>query len=86
MKKVKLSLCLIKHYAIKTYGGVDVKSHIFLTPALVGEEWSASCSGPFTSGTHLIGDWVGLRAGLDVVEKILDSTGTQTLTPQSSSP
>jgi hypothetical protein len=23
-KKVKLSLCLTKHYAMKTYGGVDV--------------------------------------------------------------
>jgi hypothetical protein len=23
-KKVKLSLCLIKHYAMKAYGGVDV--------------------------------------------------------------
>jgi hypothetical protein len=24
VKKVKLSLCLIKHYAMKAYGGVDV--------------------------------------------------------------
>jgi hypothetical protein len=24
IKKVKLSLCLIKHYATKTYGGVEV--------------------------------------------------------------
>jgi hypothetical protein len=23
-QKVKLSLCLIKHYAMKTYGGVEV--------------------------------------------------------------
>jgi hypothetical protein len=29
---------------------------------------------------------VDLRAGLDDLEKIRDATGTQTLTPQSSSP
>jgi hypothetical protein len=34
-KKVKLSLCLIKHYAMKAYGGVDEQNHIFLTSALV---------------------------------------------------
>jgi hypothetical protein len=28
--KVNLSLCLIKDYAMKTYGGVDVWIHIFL--------------------------------------------------------
>jgi hypothetical protein len=39
--KVKLSLCLIKHYAIKAYGGMDVQIHIFLISALVGGEWSA---------------------------------------------
>jgi hypothetical protein len=45
--KVKLSLCLTKHYAMKTSGGVDVKIHAFLTTALVGE-WSASRSCRFT--------------------------------------
>jgi hypothetical protein len=40
--KVKLSLYLTKHYAMKTYGGVDVQIHVFLTSALVGGEWSAS--------------------------------------------
>jgi hypothetical protein len=39
---VKLSLCLIKHYAMKAYGGVDIWIHIFLTLAIVGSEWSAS--------------------------------------------
>jgi hypothetical protein len=33
-----------------------------------------------------IGVWVGPRAGLDDVEKILAPTGTRTLTPPSSSP
>jgi hypothetical protein len=46
----------------------------FLTSALVGGEWSASRPGRFTPGekapgTHWIGRWVGLRAGLDYMEK-----------------
>jgi hypothetical protein len=45
-----------------------------LTSALVGGEWSASCSGLFTPrerapGTHWIGGWVGPRAVLDAVVK-----------------
>jgi hypothetical protein len=76
---------------MKAYVGVDVEIHIFLTSALVGGEWSTSRPGRFTpgeraSGTHWIGGWVDLRAGLDDVEKILDPTGTRTPTPQSSSP
>jgi hypothetical protein len=56
-----------------TYGGVDIQSHIFLTLALVGGEWSASRPGRFTPGerahgTHWIGG-LGPRAGLDDVEK-----------------
>jgi hypothetical protein len=35
---------------MKAYRGVDVLSHIFLTSALVGDEWSASRSGSFTPG------------------------------------
>jgi hypothetical protein len=27
---------LIKHYALKTYGGIAVEVHVFLTSALVG--------------------------------------------------
>jgi hypothetical protein len=76
---------------MKAYGGVDVYIHIFLTSALAGGEWSASRPGRFTAGeripgTHWIGGWVGPRAGLDDVEKILDPTGTRTPTPRSSSP
>jgi hypothetical protein len=42
--------------------------------AIDGGEWSASRPGLFTLaetafGTHWIGGWVGLRAGLDAVEK-----------------
>jgi hypothetical protein len=32
--KVKLSLCLIKHHAMKTCGGLDVQLHAFLTSTL----------------------------------------------------
>jgi hypothetical protein len=37
--RMKLSLCLMKHYAVMEYGGVDVKIHVFFTSALVGGEW-----------------------------------------------
>jgi hypothetical protein len=59
---------------MKAYGGVDVYSHIFLTSALAGGEWSASRPGCFTPkerapGTHRIGGWVDPRAELDNMEK-----------------
>jgi hypothetical protein len=59
---------------MKTYGGVDVYIHIFLTSALVGGEWSASRSvrltnGERTPGIHWIGGWVDPRTGLNDVEK-----------------
>jgi hypothetical protein len=55
---------------MKAYRGVDVWIHIFFTLALVGGEWSNSRPGRFTPGerapgTHWIGGWVDLRAGLD---------------------
>jgi hypothetical protein len=73
--KVKLSPCLTKHHDMKTYfGNGGIAPHAFLTSALDGGEWSASCPGRFTPrervlGTHWIAGWVGLRAGLDVVVK-----------------
>jgi hypothetical protein len=59
---------------MKSYGGVDVYIHVFLTSALVGGEWSASHPGHFipgerAPGTHWKGGWVDSRAGLDDVEK-----------------
>jgi hypothetical protein len=41
-----------------------------LTSALDEAEWSASRLSRFTPGTHWIEGWVGLRSGIDVVEKI----------------
>jgi hypothetical protein len=55
-RTIKLSLCLTKHHTMKTYRGN-------------GGEWTASCPGRFTPGTHWIGGWVDPRAGLDAVAK-----------------
>jgi hypothetical protein len=73
-KKVKLSLCLTKHYAVKTYWEMEVELYAFLISALGGGEWSASRPGRFTlrvraPGTHWIGGWAGPRAVLDAVVK-----------------
>jgi hypothetical protein len=59
---------------MKTYGGVDVQIHIFLTSALVRGEWTASRPGRFTPGerapgTYWIGGWVDPRAGVNDLEK-----------------
>jgi hypothetical protein len=69
---------------MKTYGGVDVEIHIFLTSALNGGEWSATSPGRFTPGeiassTHWIGGWVGPRIDLEDVErrKILPLPGLE---------
>jgi hypothetical protein len=73
--KGKLSLCLIKHHAIKTYWRMEIQLHAFLTWVLYGGEWSALRLGRFTpggrtSGTHWTGACMGPRAGLDTVERI----------------
>jgi hypothetical protein len=39
--KLKLSLCLTKHYAMKMYGGADVQIHAFLMLAPVRGKWQA---------------------------------------------
>jgi hypothetical protein len=59
---------------MKTYGGVDVYTHVFMTSVLVGGEWSGSLPGRFTPGerahcTNWIGDWVDPRGCLDDIEK-----------------
>jgi hypothetical protein len=54
---------------MKTYGEVDVQTHIFLTYVIAGNEWSASSPGERALGTYWIGGWVDPRAGLDDVTK-----------------
>jgi hypothetical protein len=58
---------------MKTFEGVKLQLHVFLTSALDGGKWSVPPPGYFTSGEracgmHWIGDWRGLRAGLDAME------------------
>jgi hypothetical protein len=48
------------------YGG---KTSLILTLALDRHEWSASHLGKIAPCTHEIAGWVGLTAGLDVLEK-----------------
>jgi hypothetical protein len=88
--KVKSSLCLSKHHAMKTYWGSGL--HAFLTSALDGGEWSASWPSRFTpreraSGIHWIGGWMGPRAVLDavVMRKIPSPRRELNLEPRSSS-
>jgi hypothetical protein len=57
---------------MKTYEEMDAKIHVFLTSALLGDEWSASRPGRFTPGEEPlvpIGGSVGPRTGLDEVKK-----------------
>jgi hypothetical protein len=66
----KLSLCLTKHYTMKTYGAVKVQIHVFLTSALAEGEWSASLPCHFMPGgknpsTQWTGGWVGPIVNLD---------------------
>jgi hypothetical protein len=39
-------------------GGVEEQLHSFLTLALDGDQWSASCHSCFTPSTHGIQGWV----------------------------
>jgi hypothetical protein len=59
---------------MKTYWGVEVQRYAFLASTMGGGESSALRTGRFAPGekapgTHWIEGWVGLRAGLDAVEK-----------------
>jgi hypothetical protein len=77
---------------MKTYGGVDVYIHIFLTSTLAGDEWLVSRSVRFTTGERAprypldrrLGGPQSRSGGRE--EKILDYTGARTPTPRSSNP
>jgi hypothetical protein len=73
---------------MKTYGGVDIYIHVFLTSAVVGGEWSASRLGLFTakgnSPRYPLYRRLGgpqSRCGRRGEEKIFDPTVTRTPTP-----
>jgi hypothetical protein len=84
--KVKFSLCLTKHHAMKIYWEWrDSSTHS------LPQHWmevSGQLHAPATllpgkepPGTHWIGGWVGPRAGLDMVEKRKFSIWTKLLNP-----
>jgi hypothetical protein len=94
VKKVKLSLCLIKHHVMKTYWGVEVYLHAFLNSALHGGELPASRTGRFTPrirappphGTQRREGCVGPRADLDAAttRKKITSLPLPRIEPRSS--
>jgi hypothetical protein len=78
---------------MKAYGKVDIWTHIFLTLALAGGEWSASLPGRFTSRVMSLRYTLDRRLGEPQSqsrrleeEKILDPSETQTPNPRLSSP
>jgi len=82
-----LTSCSIKHHIMKTYWGMDVWLHAFLT-----SKWSASSPGQFTPGVrapriHWIGGRMSSRVGLEAVLRRKDPSLSLPLTEfRSSSP
>jgi hypothetical protein len=81
----KLSLWLIKHYAMKMYGGVNVQFYAFLPSVLDLSEWSISHHGRFNPrkkapGSHWMGGRVNPKAGLGATQNrnISRSAGDRT--------
>jgi hypothetical protein len=76
-------LCLTKHQASKTYGGVEIWLHAILN---LDNEWSTSCLGDFISGeispgTHSLGGWMDPWFDLDPVKKRMISFACKDRTP-----
>jgi hypothetical protein len=68
---------------------MDVYLHSFFDLGIDGGKWSASHPGHFSPreralGTHWIGDWMGLRVGLDAVVKIKITSPCRDSNPRSS--
>jgi hypothetical protein len=87
--KVKLSLCLTKHHAMRHIGDWTHSFMHSLTSALDGGDWLASRPGRFTPRerpptTHWIGGWVGPRASLDMGSKRKIPSPCQELNPDHS--
>jgi hypothetical protein len=68
------------------YGVVDVQIHISFSSALAGVEWTISRPCRFSPGEKppvaIRSETVGLRSGLDDLEKILDPTSIRNPTPR----
>jgi hypothetical protein len=62
---MRKSSCLSNHYIMKTYRGVVVQIHDFLTTALIEDEWSVSRFGHYIPVAHYIYCWVGTVSGVD---------------------
>jgi hypothetical protein len=74
---------------MQAYGGVDIGIHVFLSSALVADEWSASHLCRFTPWVNPLDRRLsGLqgRSGRYGEVKILDRAGARTTIPRSSSP
>jgi hypothetical protein len=88
--RTELSKCLIKHYAMNTYG--EEQLHTFLTSAQDRGEWSASCPATLTLWKQpmvsLHNGWVGPRNSLNaaVRRKISVPVRNQILISQSPRP
>jgi len=50
LRQIKLSLCLTKHHAMKTYWGVEIQLHAFLTSALDGVSCQLHAPAPLLTG------------------------------------
>jgi hypothetical protein len=73
---------------MKTYGGVVVQGHVFLTSVLVRGDTSETHSCLFASDTHWMQCWVVLVAGLHDLEKgkFVNFPGLKLRSTPSSSP
>ena len=59
----------MKHQAVQTHGGIEVKLHAFSTPATDRVSCNRRCAlRKWVPGTHRTAGWVGPTAGLAVVK------------------
>jgi hypothetical protein len=64
---VKFPFCLIYHHSMKTYDGVELLLHVYITTTLVGNDWSYSLSGCY--GPHWKGGCVASSVEIGDVTK-----------------